>query len=562
MSEIEMEVTENITPELNDDKSSEIFKENVDLTGNTITSIDAASAPVSDQGEGQAPLSPAPCFGSLDLVIRDPHGDPIPNLNFKVLVKKQTVFSGKSNATGRIKTIENLELGSVFEIQVKNDIGNYKMVAIGKIECEENYACLSSPKTRFEFSTYSHTGESGNASNHKKNVISSHNQQHSTRPTISGSPEIRPTTKDTRNEAGHPVAAIIDGAANWYNIHNDKAAHPVQDALTKLNMLVTFMEHQATLDYRVLAPITSDEIIVKMRKKTFVEPVSKSPKDITHWCAKYVKVGLWYAGYGPATQSIGSGVIPARLMGPELLKAGFKEATLPKVKIHAGQQVIEQPDITFALPGDVIIYKKTAAPDEAGHIDVRTYHGFVSDFVWPARNGYPDVRKYAVIGVYRKHSDTMSAARVKAFLRIIREHEAKGFADPYKALKWEHNQHVSFSDMSTHPSNRVENRPAGAYQIKWRTFTQAKDETGWSDYFTPIDQDRAAIYLLQSKSSGASYPRRTALGYIMEGKPEQAVNETKLWNLFAFLPNGGKQQQITMDKLKQTFDTYTKEYAK
>jgi hypothetical protein len=323
------------------------------------------------------------------------------------------------------------------------------------------------------------------------------------------------------------------------------------------------MEHQATLDYRVLAPITSDEIIVKMRKKTFVEPVSKLPKTSTGWCTKYVKVGLWYAGYGPANQSIGSGVSPARQMGPELLKAGFKEVALPKVKIHADQQIIEQPDITFALPGDVIVYQKTAAPNADGHIDVRTYHGFISDFVSPTRNGFPDVRKYTVIGVYRKYSDTLAEARVKAFLRIIREHEAKGFVDPYKALKWENNQHVCFSDMSRHPYAEPDlDKPAGAYQIKWRTFKGVINETGWVDSFASGDQDRAAIYLLQSKSSSTSYPRRTALGYIMEGKPQQAINETGLWNLFAFLPGGGKQQLISMDNLKQAFDTYTKEYSR
>lgn len=116
--------------------------------------------------------------------------------------------------------------------------------------------------------------------------------------------------------------------------------------------------------------------------------------------------------------------------------------------------------------------------------------------------------------------------------------------------------------MSRHPSNKVENKPAGAYQIKWGTFTQAKNEAGWTDSFNPIDQDRAAIYLLQSKSSGARHPRKTALGYLMEGNVEQAVNDTKLWNLFAFLPGGGKQQQITMDKLNQEFNIYTKEYVK
>lgn len=568
MNDNDMDFADVIDVSVNTDNPSSSEISNQDES--TPTVADTRLTPMLDETDQQIvqeasaePATPAPCVGTLDLIINDPHGDPISDLRFKVIIKKEVVFVGKTDAKGRIKTIENLKLGSIFEIHVQNDIGNYKLAAIGKIQSEENYACLTSPKTRFEFTTYAHNGESGNAADHKKKVIKSHNQQPADTPSITGNPDTKPTVQQSRNGDGHPVAAVIDGAANWYNIHNDNAAHPAQDALTRLNTLVAFMEHQATLDYRILAPITSDEIIIKMRKKTYVEPAEKLPKTTTGWCAKYVKVGLWYAGYGSATQSIGSGVQLARQMGPELIKAGFKEVALPKVKIHAGQQIIEQPDITFALPGDVIVYKKTVAPNEAGHIDVRTYHGFISDFVWPARNGFPDVRTYTVLGVYRKYSDTLSEARVKAFLRIIREHEAKGFADPYKALKWANNQHVCFSDMSRHPyAESGEDNPAGAYQIKWETFKRDLHNTGWATNFTPFDQDRAAVYELQGRGGMATYPRRTALGYIMEGKVELAVNETKLWNLFAFLPGGGKQQLISMDKLKQAFDTYTKEYSK
>ena len=48
----------------------------------------------------------------------------------------------------------------------------------------------------------------------------------------------------------------------------------------------------------------------------------------------------------------------------------------------------------------------------------------------------------------------------------------------------------------------------------------------------------------------------------MEGDVEKAVIEIKLWNLFAFLPGGAKQQQLTMDQLKILFEKYTKEYLK
>jgi muramidase (phage lysozyme) len=372
-----------------------------------------------------------------------------------------------------------------------------------------------------------------------------------------------------------------------YGVNNkDKVVLPEKEPIDRLKELIKFMEHQSTLDYLALpqtevtepppkgskAPpkiskheVTTEEIIAKMINKTFTEPATKAPSDSIRRCARYVKVGLWYAGYGPATESIGPKTGVARLMGPELVKAGFADIgpKLPKIKISVGKKVIEQPDITFALPGDVIVYKKTAAPSEAGHIDLRTYHSFVSDFFWgPARNCFPNVRHYTVTGVYRKYSDTLAEARVKAFLRIIREHMTNGFDDPYLAHKLEGEKHIGFTDTTKHPyAASGEDKPAGAYQIKWRTFDRYQQTTGWPASFTPVDQDRAAIYELQGKPATENHPKRTALGYIMEGKVEQAVNDTKLWNPFTFLP-GGKQQLISMDELKKTFDTYTAEFSK
>lgn len=543
---------------------SDSTQTNVDTTNETTTNTMEPTADTSAEPSSQPVAIEPICTGSLDLAINDPHGDPIPDLYFKILIKGQIVFSGKSNAKGKIQTINNLKLGSVFEVHVRTDIGNYKKVAIGKIESVATYACLTSPKTRFEFSTYAHEGAAGTAAAHKANVIKQHNQTPADKPTITGNTATKPSITDIRNQNGHPVAAVIDGLSNWYNMHNDTAAHPPQAPLNKLHTLVEFMEHQATLDYTKLGAITSDQIITKMRNKTFEEPATKLATATKGWCAKYVKVGLWYAGYGSTLNSIGSGVSIARSMGPALVEAGFQNIStaLPKVNINVGQQLIEQPDITFTLPGDVIVYQKIAAPTEAGHIDVRTYHGFISDFIWPGRNGFPDVRHYKVIGVYRKYSDTLAEARVKAFLRIIREHEAKGYADPYRALHWDGKQQTTFTDMSRHPyevSN--EDKPAGAYQLRWFTFKQAVAETGWPNSFTPLDQDRVAIYELQRRNKGASQPKRTALGYILEGKVEQAVNDTKLWKLFAFLPNGSGQQ-IDMPTLIHIFDTYIAEFAK
>ena len=166
-------------------------------------------------------------------------------------------------------------------------------------------------------------------------------------------------------------------------------------------------------------------------------------------------------------------------------------------------------------------------------------------------------------GVYRKYSDTVAAARVKAFLKILREHATQGYSDPYFAMEAD-GKKLTFTDTSVHPyAVKDENKPAGAYQIYWKAFKDGMlDVTGWPVSFTPADQDRAAIFELQGRQSKSAYPVRSALGYIMEGNIKQAVNDTKLYVLFTFLPGGGKKQSIEMDKLEHDFSTYVAEYAK
>ena len=530
----------------------------------------------------QVPKSKACTEGSLDLQINDAHGDPIANLDFKIFVKNEIVFNGNTDDKGKIPTILNLKIGSIFEIQIKNDIGNYKFSAKGKIEGEENYACLKSPKTRFEFSTYSHNGSPGTAEARKQKIIASHNQKPANKPEITGNPDKKPEIKDDRNNKGNPKASVIDGLRDWYNRNDDKAGIPKTDktAIEHLNTLIQFMERQAGLLYKT--DEVSDAIITKMRKKTFGEPATKDTLKSEGMCTKYVKIALWYAGYGPDNKSIGSNVSPAKLMGPALIAAGFKDvsASLPKVKINT-----EQPDITFALPGDVIVYKKLSAPNEPGHIDVRTYHGFVSDFFWDhnKRNGFPKLITYTVVGVYRKYSDTLAEARLKAFLKILRSMETEGYSESesYFALPNGKNPETGkvlrrlFTSTDRHPFDKNVvyqydskdyygnvNTSAGAYQLKWTTFNPAKLATGWPISFTPLDQDRAAIYELQGRSSSVTYPKRTALGYIMEGEVERAVNDTKLWKLFDCLPGEGRKVKLSMTELKQAFNTYTTEFSK
>ena len=76
-------------------------------------------------------------------------------------------------------------------------------------------------------------------------------------------------------------------------------------------------------------------------------------------------------------------------------------------------------------------------------------------------------------------------------------------------------------------------------------------------------QSRIAIYLLQRRPlEKTPHPRRSALGYIMEGDVEKAVNETSLWDEWACLPGGPHKAKITMEKLKAKFADYVEKNIK
>jgi muramidase (phage lysozyme) len=333
----------------------------------------------------------------------------------------------------------------------------------------------------------------------------------------------------------------------------------------KLGALIEFAERQVEIKYP-FPDITSAEIKAKYAKHKVDDPKKLFPhtkdNDSIKRCLPYVKIALWRSGYVDGVTA----TIPAKDSGKDWESYGFKNisAELPCVEIayQTKNGIVKhaQPDLSYTAPGDVIVYDQVAAPSAYGHVDIRTYHGFVSDFQWA---NYPAVHKYRVIGVYRKFSDTMALARVSAFLRIIRDYEAKGYKDPYHALHSDGKQHLTFSDWSTHPMGAQKSKPAGAYQIIYTTWEGICKGTGWPKTFDPEMQDRLAIFLLQERPrERMPHPRRSALGYIMENRIEKAVNETRLAELFAFLPGGGKQQQISMAELKALFDKYVRDYSK
>lgn len=104
-------------------------------------------------------------------------------------------------------------------------------------------------------------------------------------------------------------------------------------------------------------------------------------------------------------------------MGPSLVAAGFRDITA------------ELPDIRMAAPGDVIVYKDKRGDSKIGHIDIRSYDGYISDFV----ETYLPVSNYEVTGIYSVCYDPLPQRRVMAMLDVIASRETKGL-EKNKAL--------------------------------------------------------------------------------------------------------------------------------
>src|SRR5450830_1285570 len=126
---------------------------------------------------------------SLELVIFDSKHHAIPNLALRVIDRKQTnprkqvLFEGKTDTKGKIPLIENLPVGTNFEVQIKCDNGEYKFSSVGTLTvAEEHTANIQIPRYRFEFTTYSHDGPAGQAEQKVKGLVAKHNQEPEAKP--------------------------------------------------------------------------------------------------------------------------------------------------------------------------------------------------------------------------------------------------------------------------------------------------------------------------------------------------------------------------------------------
>ncbi|NSL55609.1 hypothetical protein [Uliginosibacterium aquaticum] len=217
--------------------------------------------------------------------------------------------------------------------------------------------------------------------------------------------------------------------------------------------------------------------------------------------------------------------------------------------------------------------QKPAAPEMPnaenwGHIDVRTYDGYISDAktrVLPRASMLNGRKGFVVTGIYRKIYDPLPDIRVRAFLKILREWEHNGEhedKDRYFKLNYDYSKPLkSFSSTKNHPFEDIsfkENTAAGAYQIKIKTYLGfIRPEYGIGDGFNPEQQDRIAVALIEEVAQGK------ILGLIREGKIEDAVNA--LGGKWSSLPSGREPRKgrdgkaISIEKLSEMHRNFMKE---
>lgn len=274
-----------------------------------------------------------------------------------------------------------------------------------------------------------------------------------------------------------------------------------------------------------------------------------------------MKIALWKAGYSHNNGDIAPLISAAKEMGPALVTAGFTNITATL------------PDGRWASPGDIIVYKQIGSDTGVGHIDIRSYDGYISDFF----ETYLPVTGFEVIGIYRKYYDSLPEIRVRAFLKVIRSREAEtvmhkyGDDATYRAMPLSAKKGLLFDGFSTHPFEGAEQKstPAGAYGITlstWRNYTHAKnkqDSKNWvvvpsgEQQFSPKVQDRIAVAMME-QAGGYNYNNnhgKNALAHIRSGDIEKAVQLLNK-NDWPSLPGGSQSRGYTMSQMMTDYETF------
>ena len=378
-----------------------------------------------------------------------------------------------------------------------------------------------------------------------------------------------------------------------------------QAAPKEVTELIKIMEEQATWKWSdMLKGTSSAKISTGLADKTFEPTTGKDKNTSDNRCYPSVKIGLLRA---KLVNGI-NGDIPAKGAGPWLEHQGFKDITksLPDgrwampgdVIVYRYTDEIEAANLKkfekafkayekqkadyAAAKGE---YKKEldiwtagtaqrkneeaeakknkkkyqapkapklgvepTAPDDHnyGHIDVRSYDGYMSDFM-AERLGRAE--RYVVTGIYRKVFDPLPDLRVRAFLKVLREWECHGIPDEKRYYRLQNSLHGSmyFSNTSTHPYTDSDSKNgsfSGAYQIHYITWNEQVKKFGMPADFSPATQDRIAVSLIEG---------RLALGRIRKGEIREAITNTNLPKEWSSLPGGSDARNEIRDKKKYTY---------
>jgi muramidase (phage lysozyme) len=402
-----------------------------------------------------------------------------------------------------------------------------------------------------------------------------------------------------RDAHGNPLAVLTQKVKDWWGawhlptwslswgaqastVTSSQSAAPaagtplsnaqLETAQKQIKRLIEFAKKQATYDYSKTS--TSASIITSLKNNTFKEPASTKPPHVG-WgrCYKHVKIALAYAGIVEGVVADGASIFEqeaARLAGPFLIAKGFRDVT------------DEVQDPRWAAAGDVITYDWSDSAWDArkkqpqhganyphyGHIDIRDYETYVSDFTPPPQTNHPtwvrNVRtpnfylEYVNIKIFRKVYDPTPVLNMKAFLRCLQYCETFG-SDPSKIYKTNrgYKPFTYFEGFKFHPAHSMvagaerDNTPAGAYQIIYKTWKDIIDQNilelkPGSDAFSPGVQDRIAVVLIEE---------RNALHLVRTAQLDAAVHA--LLSIWVSLPGGSQNvPERSMTKFKSNFEQF------
>jgi muramidase (phage lysozyme) len=318
-----------------------------------------------------------------------------------------------------------------------------------------------------------------------------------------------------------------------------KPATPVKinvEMIKRVDALLVFAREQTEYQYTE----GTAGVLAAMGKGTFKhEKGEKESNKPLGLCYTYVKVAL-------TRSKIIDGILAAQKTnanqtdeehfamqesaskaGPALIAKGFRDVSA------------DVPDARWAAAGDVIVYewsdatwenrkkrKKNPKIPNYGHIDIRDYDFYISDFIPKAK--HPSWASYVNIRIYRKDYDALPTQRIRAFLHCLREFECQqehdeskryqmlNFPPPGMSGKY-------FSDFSTHPWKNFPPPPdpystaSGAYQILRDTWKEKFDQEliePKGARFSPAIQDRIAVMKLED---------RGVLHLVRTGKVQEAL---------------------------------------